>query len=101
MAAKPNIRSIRMSDQVMEFINAQVGDNFNAKFEAMVLRCMWELPAKEEELKRLEQRIVQERKKLYDMSAQAGKLEATIRQLIPQIQRLEQSISKEVHNWDL
>ena len=90
-----------MSDQVMEFINAQVGDNFNAKFEALVLRCMWELPAKEEELKRLEQRIVQERKKLYDMSAQAGKLEATIRQLIPQIQRLEQSIAKEVHNWDL
>ena len=101
MAAKPNIRSIRMSDQVMEFINAQVGDNFNAKFEAMVLRGMWELPAKEEELKRLEQRIVQERKKLYDMSIQAGKLGATINQLFPQVQRLEQSIAKEVHNWDL
>ncbi len=101
MATKPNIRSIRMSDQVMEFINDQLGDNFNAKFEAMVLRCMWELPAKEEQLKQLEQQITQKRKQLYDMSAQAGKLGATINQLFPQVQRLEQAIAKEVHSWDL
>ena len=101
MATKPNIRSIRMSDQVMEFINDQLGDNFNAKFEAMVLRCMWELPAKEEQLKRLEQQITQKRKQLYDMSAQAGKLESTIKKLFPQVQQLEQAIAREVHSWDL
>lgn len=101
MATKPNIRSIRMSDQVMEFINGQVGDNFNAKFEAMVLRCMWELPAKEAQLKELEKKIVEKRKQLYDMSDQAGKLSSTIRQITSQAQSLEKAIAREVHSWEM
>ena len=64
MATKNNIRSIRMSDQVMEYIEAQQGDNFTAKFEAMILRCMWELPAKEEQIKKLDKEIAQKRKQL-------------------------------------
>lgn len=101
MATKPNIRSIRMSDQVMEYINAQVGDNFNAKFEAMVLRCMWELPAKEEQLKELEKKIAEKRKQLYDMSDQAGKLSSTIRQITSQTQSLEKAIAREIHSWEV
>lgn len=101
MATKPNIRSIRMSDQVKEFINDQVGDNFNAKFEAMVLRCMWELPAKEAQLKELDKQIMEKRQQLYDMSAQAGKLSSTIRQLTNQTQSLEQAITQAVHSWEV
>lgn len=101
MATKPHIRSIRMSDQVMEYIDAQIGDNFSAKFEAMILRCMWELPAKEEQIKKLDKEIAQKRKQLYDMSDQAGKLSSTIRNLTAQTQRLEEAIAREIHSWDL
>ncbi len=101
MAKKPNIRSIRMSDQVLEYINAQVGDNFNAKFEAMVLRCMWELPAKEAQMKELDKKIMEKRKQLYEMSDQAGKLSSTIRQITAQTQSLEQAIAQAVHRWEV
>lgn len=101
MAAKPNIRSIRISNQVMEYIDAQVGDNFSAKFEAMILRCMWELPAKEEQIKKLDKEIAQKRKQLYDMSDQAGKLSSTIKNLTAQAQCLEKAIAREVHSWEL
>ncbi len=101
MATKNNIRSIRMSDQVMEYIEAQQGDNFTAKFEAMILRCMWELPAKEEQIKKLDKEIAQKRKQLYDMSDQAGKLSSTIRQITSQAQSLEKAIAREVHSWEL
>ena len=36
MAIKNNIRSIRFSDELMEIINDQVGDNFNQRFERLV-----------------------------------------------------------------
>ena len=50
MAKKNNIRSIRFSDEIIEMIESQAGETFTAKFEALVTRCMWELPKKEKEL---------------------------------------------------
>ena len=44
MAKKNNIRSIRFSDEMIEAIESQTGETFTAKFEALVTRCMWELP---------------------------------------------------------
>ena len=64
MAKKNNIRSIRFSDEMIEMIESQAGDSFTAKFEALVTRCMWELPRKEEELKGIQDRIDYERKQL-------------------------------------
>ena len=53
MAGKPNIRSIRFSDELAEFIDRQAGNTFTEKFENLVTRCVWELPRKEAELERL------------------------------------------------
>lgn len=64
MASKSNIRSMRFSDTMIEMIESQVGDTFTAKFEALVTRCMWELPAKEKELERIKQEIKEERSRL-------------------------------------
>ncbi|MFQ9445936.1 MAG: hypothetical protein ACLR01_15090 [Vescimonas sp.] len=44
MAIKNNIRSIRFSDELMEIINNQVGDNFNQRFERLVYNCYMLLP---------------------------------------------------------
>ena len=64
MASKSNIRSMRFSDKMIEMIESQAGDTFTAKFEALVQRCMWELPRKEEELKNIQDHINAERKRL-------------------------------------
>ena len=50
MANKNNIRSIRISDDILELIEQQVGNNFTEKWENLVTRCVWELPQKEKEL---------------------------------------------------
>lgn len=101
MATKNNTRTIRMSDELLEAINAQIGDTFTQKFEAMVTRCLWELPATEQQLKELDQQIKAKRKQLYDMAAQAGKLSATINQLFPQVRKLEENIARAVHDWEM
>ena len=78
MAKKNNIRSIRFSDEMMEMIESQAGDSFTAKFEALVTRCMWELPAKEEELKFIQKQIDQERKDLQYIQNRKRKLEQNL-----------------------
>ena len=75
MAGKPNIRSIRFSDELAEFIDRQAGNTFTEKFENLVIRCVWELPQKEAELERLEEKIQQERKRLAELQKRRTKLE--------------------------
>ena len=57
MASKPNIRSIRFSDELAELIDRQTGNSFTEKFENLVTRCVWELPQKEAELERLNKEL--------------------------------------------
>lgn len=78
MAKKNNIRSIRFSDEMMEMIESQAGDSFTAKFEALVTRCMWELPAREKELKFIQEQIDQERKNLRYIQERKRKLEQNL-----------------------
>jgi len=83
MAGKPNIRSIRFSDELAELIGRQVGDTFTEKFENLITRCVWELPQKEAELKQLQKRINEERERLYKFqkaTEELRRLENTIKQ---------------------
>ena len=66
MANKTNIRSLRFSDELAELMERQQGQNFTEKFENLVTRCVWEVPAREKELAELERRI---RKSLFNISA--------------------------------
>jgi len=81
MAGKPNIRSIRFSDDLAELIDRQVGDTFTEKFENLITRCVWELPQKEMELERIQKQIDDKREQL-------GKLQKAVKDL----QHLEQDI---------
>lgn len=65
MAQKNNIRSIRFSDEMADLIDRQIGDTFTQKFENLITRCVWELPQKEEQLKKIQEQINQERKRLF------------------------------------
>lgn len=81
MAGKPNIRSIRFSDELAELIDRQAGNSFTEKFEGLITRCVWELPQKEAELKRLEKEIKQEREKLAELQKRRAKLDQTIQSI--------------------
>ena len=89
MAMKPNIRSIRFSDELAELIDRQVGNTFTEKFENLVTRCVWELPQKEEELKRLQEQISLKQKRLYDLEDTVQKLQ----QMERDIKHLQRSLN--------
>ena len=78
MAGKPNIGSIRFSDELAELIDRQVGNSFTEKFENLITRCVWELPQKEAELKQVQERIQQERKRLAELYKRREKLNRVI-----------------------
>lgn len=40
MAKKTNMKSVRLSDQVMDYVINFEGEGFNQKFENLVLFCM-------------------------------------------------------------
>ena len=62
--AKNNIRSVRFSDEMMEIINQQIGDNFTQRFERMVYNCYMLLPEKERQSERLDTLIKEKREAL-------------------------------------
>lgn len=84
--AKGNIRSMRFSDEVIEMIESQAGESFTSKFEALVTRCMWELPRKEKELKEVQSRIDNEKKRLARIQKQVNDLDNSLWKLNNQIQ---------------
>ncbi len=99
MPNKSNIRSIRFTDEVYEAINQQAGNTFTEKFERLVYRCMWELPAKEAELARVQQATDEERKRLDELRAQVGKLKSTASNLQWSAEALQKAIDRALKNW--
>lgn len=79
--AKGNIRSMRFSDEILEMIESQTGDTFTAKFEALVTRCMWELPNKQKQLAEIQKLIENERQNLRRIRERKQKLENSMYQL--------------------
>ena len=65
--AKNNIRSIRFSDELADLIDRQAGDTCTQKFENLVTRCVWEVPAAEKRLEQVREEIKRERQRLYDL----------------------------------
>ena len=92
MAKKNNIRSIRFSDEMIEMIESQAGESFTAKFEALVTRCMWELPKKEEELKYIQMQITQRRQQLSKLSQKINDLERTMNNARYNMENFERSM---------
>lgn len=64
---KGNIRSIRFSDELIEIIEQQQGDNFTQKFERLVYNCYMLAPQKVEQVKRLDQLIADKQKALHSL----------------------------------
>lgn len=93
---KSNIRSMRFSDTMIEMIEAQAGDTFTAKFEALVTRCMWELPEKEKRIAELDKQIEQKRKELKELWQSTRQWRSTLQAINGRLMGLETLLDNEV-----
>lgn len=94
MAKKNNIRSIRISNDILELIEAQAGENFTQKYEALITRCFYDLPAVERRLERINQEILQKLKLLNDLARKADAYAAALRNMERDMQSLSRTITK-------
>ena len=97
---KNNIRSIRFSDELAKLIDRQIGDTFTQKFENLITRCVWELPKKEEEIKRLDSTIARKRQELRVMQATISDLSYTTNLIKQKTSQLESAITQELKKWE-
>lgn len=94
MERKNNIRSMRFSDRTIELIEQQAGENFTQKFEALVTRCVWELPEAERRLEYINMQIKETRETLGRMSNRANGYRKHLAELERNIQQLSNTIAK-------
>lgn len=79
---KSNLKSVRISDEVMNFILDFEGDGFNQKFENLVLYFMKEEEAKKQKLSRLDAQIQKKIKQLDVISGLAFQCNTTINAMV-------------------
>lgn len=101
MGKKNKIRSIRFSDELAELIERQQGETFTQKFENLVTRCVWELPAKQREVKQLEGLIREKRVRLVELSGQVRELESSINELLLKMAALDTAVNRAVEKWNM
>ena len=82
MAKKKNLKSIRLSDQVMDYVINFEGDGFNQKFENLVLFCMEQEESKKQRITLLDQQIAKQYKKLYALQQISSEIGDVRRDLI-------------------
>lgn len=90
---KGNIRSIRFSDELIEIIDQQVGDNFTQKFERLVYNCYMLLPEKERQLDQLEDRIQRKRAELAELSQHYDISARTLRSIENELFAIKRTLS--------
>ena len=74
MAKKTNMKSVRLSDQVMDYVINFEGEGFNQKFENLVLFCMEQEESKKQRITLLDQQIARQYKKLYALQQLSSKI---------------------------
>ena len=90
---KGNIRSIRFSDELIEIIDQQIGDNFTQKFERLVYNCYMLLPEKERQLEQLEERIQRKRADLAELSQHYDISARTLRAIENELFAIKRTLS--------
>lgn len=84
--------------ELADLINRQVGKTFTEKFENLVTRCVWELPKKEKQLKKITETIQTEQLKLLELRKRYEKLQRSLQVLEVKIQGLNNAIDAEIRN---
>lgn len=101
MVKKNNIRSIRYSDEMADLIDRQNGNSFQEKFENLITRCIWELPAKEKELARIEDRIREKRAEFTQLIHKTQQLSSMANDIQWKMDSLNSALDRAVKQWDV
>lgn len=94
MQKKPNIRSIRYSDEIAELIERQAGENFSQKFENLVTRAFYELPAAEADLARVNKDLSDKRRELAKIRTKIQTLGSSAKDIEWRMKNLADAISR-------
>ena len=103
MAKKTNMKSVRLSDEVLEYVESFEGDGFNQKFENLVLFCMEQEESKKQRILLLDQQIAKQYKKLYalqQLSSQIGDVRRALTHLERQTNDLSDLMDKLLKDKD-
>ena len=93
MAKKNNLKSIRLSDQVMDYVINFEGDGFNQKFENLVLFCMEQEESKKQRITLLDQQIAKQYKKLYALQQISSEI-GDVRRALTHLERQANDLSE-------
>lgn len=74
--AKDIRKTIRLSPEIMEFIQSQPGDTFTDKLESLIWKQKIEIPIREKEIERLEGKITDANKTLAEFKEIQSELNA-------------------------
>ena len=99
MATKNNNRNIRISDQMLQLIEKQSGNNFTEKWEMLVIRCNWELPEKEKQLKELEEQIRKKKQMMAEASSRYARMINQLSVLEQRMYALDSAIGRALDEW--
>lgn len=92
--AKGTMKSMRLSDEIIELIEKQKGNTFTDKFENLVVTCIEKLPNVQRELKHTQDEIVKEREVLRDLYGLRTRLQGDIRNLCFSLENLNNQVSR-------
>lgn len=92
MAKKVNLKSVRLSDQVMDYVVNFEGEGFNQKFENLVLFCMEQEESKKQRITLLDQQIAKQYKKLYALQQLSSEI-GDVRRALTHLERQANDLS--------
>ena len=94
---KNNIRSIRFSDELLEIIDQQVGENFTQKFERLVYNCYMLAAEKQEECKRLDAQIQFRRDQLQRYQKEVQELSYVVQSIGRQLRSVDNYLEEYIN----
>ena len=103
MAKKNNLKSVRLSDQVMDYVINFEGDGFNQKFENLVLFCMEQEETRKQKIAFLDQQIVKQYKKLdalRQLTSEIGDIRSALTHLERQANNLSELMDELLEDKD-
>lgn len=86
---------------MIQLIDQQIGDTFTQKFESLVTRCVWELPNKKAELKRIDSQIIKKKQDWLKLTQQVECMRSTVNELQAGLTRIHMVMDREAQKWDM
>lgn len=97
MGNKSNAKSVRLSDEILEYIENYRGNGFNEKFENIILDAKCSEQERLERIERLDKRIIEKNEELTQLINNYNSLDDLVRQAFridDYIKRVNETIAK-------